>query len=40
MMVFGELVITSLFEEDPPVFIEDITYLMNITDKILLALKF
>ena len=40
-----ELTITRLFEEDTPCLgcrgvIEDITSLMNITDKILLALKF
>ena len=44
-----ELVITSLFKEDPPCpgkwgegggVIEDTTYLMNITNKIVLALKF
>ena len=39
-----ELVITSLFEEDQPVWgkgvIEDTSYLIKITDKILLALKF
>ena len=42
-----ELVITSLFEEDPSCVgggggrgVEDTTYLMNITDKILLASKF
>ena len=43
-----ELVITGLFEEEPPClgvgggvveFIDDTTYLMNITDKTLLALK-
>ena len=39
-----ELAMTSLFEEDPPCLgkggIEDTTYLMKITDKILLAWKF
>ena len=43
-LVVRELVITSLFEEEPPCLgrgvIEDTTYLMNITDNILLALKF
>ena len=38
------LVMTTLFEEDPPCLgrriIEDTTYLMNISDKILLVLKF
>ena len=42
--VMWKLVITSLFEEDSPCLgkgvIEDTTYLMNITNKILLALKF
>ena len=46
-LALRELVITSLFEEDPPCLgwrgegvIEDTTCFMNITDKILLALKF